>query len=38
MDDTVTQSDMSRGPWSTGQATLLALGPLIVGASIAIAI
>jgi hypothetical protein len=37
MDDTVTQGDMSRGPWSTGLATLIALGPLIVGVAIAIA-
>jgi hypothetical protein len=38
MDDALQQSDMARGPWSTGLATLIALGPLIVGVTLAIAI
>jgi hypothetical protein len=37
MDDALQQNDMSRGPWSTGLATLIALGPLIVGVTLAIA-
>ena len=38
MDDALPQSDMQRGPWSTGLATLIALGPLIVGVTLAMAI
>jgi hypothetical protein len=37
MDQTVPSTAFDRGPWSTGQALLVALAPLVIGVGLAIA-
>jgi len=38
MDQAVPSSAFDRGPWSTGQALLVALAPLVIGVGLAIAV